>query len=87
MAKPRIEIREKIVKLLAEHPEGLTLQKIAEKVGTSRITASKYIAELTGAGIVYQRKVGAATLCYLKEKYVRKVMEGEILKILRKKKL
>ena len=87
MAKPRVEIREKIVRVLAEHPEGLTIQKIAEKVGSSRITVSKYIAELTGAGIVYQRKVGVATLCYLKEKFVRKVMEGEILEILRKKKL
>jgi len=85
VAKPRSEIKEKIIKVLAEHPEGLTIQKISELVGTTRITAAKYIAELAGAGIVYRRRVGVATLCYLKEKYVSLVREGEILELLRKK--
>ena len=87
MARAKEEVRERIIKALASHPEGLTIQKIADLVKTSRITASKYIAELAGAGIVYRRKVGVATLCYLKEKYVRSVREGEILEILRKKKV
>ena len=74
-----------ILNVLSEHPEGLTLQKIANLTGMSRLTATKYIHELMGAGIIYQRKVGIAKLCYLKERFLRKVRQEEVLEKLKKK--
>jgi len=74
-----------ILNVLREHPEGLTLQKIAILSKMSRLTATKYIHELMGAGVIYQRKVGIAKLCYLKERFVRTVKQEEVLKKLEKK--
>jgi len=54
-------------------------------IGVSRITATKYIHELIGEGRVYQRKVGAAKLCYAKKRFVEIVKEKEILDKLKKK--
>lgn len=82
MGKAKEEVREKILKLLAENPDGLTIQKLSELTGASRITVAKYIAELVGSGIVVKRQVGAATLCYLKDEYMKKVKEGKLLEIL-----
>jgi len=76
--------KQAIIELLKKHPEGLTLQKIAQLTNMNRLTATKYVHELIGAGIIYQRKVGVAKLCYLKEKYVKLVKEEEILEKLRK---
>ncbi|MCD6403008.1 MAG: HTH domain-containing protein [Candidatus Aenigmarchaeota archaeon] len=77
--------RKVIMEILKMHPEGLTIQKIAKLSGMSRLTATKYIHELLGAGVIYQRKVGVAKLCYLKERYVQEVKQEEILEKLRKK--
>jgi len=71
--------------LLKKHPEGLTIQKISEFLGTSRITATKYIHELIGEGKIYQRKVGVAKLCYVKERFVDMLKQGEVLERLREK--
>jgi hypothetical protein len=54
-------------------------------VNLSRITATKYIHELIGEGRVYQRKVGAAKLCYAKKRFVEIVKEKEILDKIKKK--
>lgn len=51
----------------------------------SRLTATKYVHELIGAGIIYQRKVGVAKLCYLKERFVRSIKQEEILEKIRKR--
>lgn len=74
-----------IINVLEKHPEGLTLQKIAQLTNINRLTATKYIHELIGEGIVYQRKVGIAKLCYLKERYIKLIKEEEIIEQLGKK--
>lgn len=74
-----------IVKILKEHPEGLTIQKIAEMAKMSRITATKYIHELIGEGRVLERKIGMARLLHLKEKFIETVKKEEIVKKIRKK--
>jgi predicted transcriptional regulator len=65
--------RERIIKLLKEHPEGLTTVDIARMLGSHRHTITKYIYQLVGEDLIHQRKIGSAKLCYLKEeKNVRK---------------
>ena len=56
-----------IINILRKNPDGLTLTSIAELAGLHRHTATKYIYELKGAGIINERDVGSAKLCYLKE--------------------
>ena len=58
--------KEKIIKSLRKHPEGLTILEIAEKTGINRITVSKYIYGMTFEGLIFQRRVGTSKLCYLK---------------------
>lgn len=65
---PEKEKRDRILKILKEHPEGLTVIEIADFADLNRATASKYIIGLIVEGLVYQRKIGPAKLCYLKEK-------------------
>lgn len=77
--------KKKIVETLRKHPEGLTLNKVAKLTSMSRLTATKYIHELIGQGRVYQRKVGMAKLCYLKERFIQKVKQEEVLEKLKKK--
>jgi DNA-binding IclR family transcriptional regulator len=71
--------------MLKKHPEGLTLQKIANLTKMSRLTATKYVHELMGEGKVYQRNVGMAKLCYLKERFVQLVKQEEVIEELKKK--
>jgi len=65
------EMREKIVKILGEHPEGLTIEDLSQMIKAHRQTITKYIFELTGSGTVLRRWVGPASLHYLK-KYLEK---------------
>jgi len=74
-----------IIDTLKKHAEGLTLQKIADLTNMSRLTATKYIHELMGEGKVYQRNVGMAKLCYLKERFVQLVRQEEVIEKLKKK--
>jgi len=57
-----------IVEVLKKNPEGLTLFSLAELSGLHRHTVTKYVNELMNSGIVFQRNVGVAKLCFLKEK-------------------
>ncbi len=59
-------VKQEIIKILETHPEGLTLQALSDKIGVSRQTIIKYIFELKGSGIIYRRRVGSATLHYLR---------------------
>jgi predicted transcriptional regulator len=59
-------VKSEIVKILGTHPEGLTAQYLSNMIGVSRPTVVKYIFELKGSGIIYRRRVGSATLHYLK---------------------
>ena len=79
------KVKREIVKLLEKHPEGLTIKEISEKLNLHRQTVTKYVLELKGAGAIIRKRVGSATLHYLKEKFVQKVMEEKILEKLRKK--
>ena len=62
-----VVMKEKIVNVLRQHPEGLTTQDISRLIGTHRHTATRYLAELKGAGIIHYRPVGSANLHYLKD--------------------
>ncbi|MEK6909940.1 MAG: HTH domain-containing protein [Candidatus Aenigmatarchaeota archaeon] len=63
--------RERIVELLKSKPDGLTILDIANSLEANRNTITKYIYELSGSGIITQRKIGVAKLCFL-TKYVKK---------------
>ena len=56
-----------IINILRKHPDGLTITSIAELAGMHRHTATKYVYELKGAGVINERDVGSAKLCYLRE--------------------
>ena len=59
------DFRERIVDLLRSHPSGLTILDIANSLDANRNTITKYIYELSGAGVIAQRKIGTAKLCLL----------------------
>ena len=83
--KAGIKPKQLITDMLKKHPEGLTLQKIANLTQMSRLTATKYIHELMGEGRVYQRNVGMAKLCYLKDRFVQMVKQEEVIEKLKKR--
>lgn len=62
------DLKQKIIQVLDEHNEGLSILEISELVGHHRHTVTKYIHELIGAGIIFQRDLGIAKLHYLIEK-------------------
>ena len=68
---PKASTRDKIIVLLKKHPEGLTIMEIAELLDVSRITIAKYVYGLTVEGMVRQRQVGPAKLCYLEKKAMK----------------
>jgi Fic family protein len=59
--------REMIIEALKQHPEGLTTVDIARIVGSHRHTVTKYIYQLVGEGVIHQRGIGNAKLCYIRE--------------------
>jgi len=61
------DVKELIVDILKEHPEGLTTVDIAKYIGMSRHSVTKYIYQLLGEETIFQKEVGAAKLCYLKK--------------------
>ena len=62
-------LKKQTLSILKTHPEGLTIRSLSEIIGVHRQTITKYVLELKGAGIVHRRKVGSATLHYLKDHY------------------
>jgi len=61
------KIKDDIIKILKDHPEGLTAIEISKILKIHRHTVTKYILVLEALDIVYRRKVGPATLHYLKD--------------------
>jgi predicted transcriptional regulator len=59
--------KERIIVILRNHPEGLTIIEISKLLDSHRHTITKYIYQLIGEGLIYQRKIGTAKLCYLKD--------------------
>ena len=64
-------LKRKIVDILRDHPEGLTIQQLSKQTGAHRQTIRSYLQWLQGADIVYQRRIGAVTLNYLKKNWER----------------
>jgi len=59
------DVSNTILKVLVKHPEGLTINQVADELGIHRHTLTKYIYELSGAEKITIRKVGVAKLCYI----------------------
>jgi len=74
-----------ILKLLKDHPEGVTIQKLSKLAKMSRITATKYVHELIGEGKILERKIGVARLMFSKQRFLEVIREEDIIKKLRKK--
>ena len=79
--------RQEIIETLKKHPEGLTITAISDLTKLHRHTVTKYVYELRGAEIIYEREIGPARLCYLKngcmgkkEKKAIKRLQGHDMK-------
>jgi len=68
------DVRERMVDLLEAHREGMTILSIAAALKVNRNTVTKYIYELSGAGIIAQRQIGSAKLCFLAKPHAAKAM-------------
>jgi DNA-binding transcriptional ArsR family regulator len=79
------EVKRLILEALRIHPEGLTIVELSAIVSSHRQTVAKYILVLEAMDIVYRRRVGSATLHYLKEIFAEQVSDRELMKKLRKK--
>ena len=55
-------IKESVVKLLDQNPEGMTGAKIAEEIGITQGAMSKYLSMLRVDGVIMSRRVGVAKL-------------------------
>ena len=64
-------VRLRIIGILKNHPEGLTINEISNFLETSRVTIAKYVYGLTLEKIIKQRKIGPAKMCYLCGKYAK----------------
>jgi hypothetical protein len=79
------EVKRLILATLRIHPEGLTIVELSGMVGSHRQTVAKYILVLEATGQVYRRRVGSATLHYLKETFIEHVIERDVVENLRKR--
>jgi len=59
-------IKQKVIVVLSKHPEGLIVNEISNLLGIHRHTLTKYIYQLVGEQLIYQRKIGSAKLCCLR---------------------
>ena len=64
-------LKNKILDILEEHLEGLTIQDLSKIIKVHRQTITKYILALEALGMIYRRRIGAVTLHYLKENWER----------------
>jgi len=64
--------KERIEEALSKHPEGLSIAEISRLIGAHRHTITKYIHELIGAGVIYQRDLGTVKLHYISKKFPEK---------------
>lgn len=67
-------IKEEVVRLLAQHPEGMTGAKVAEEIGITQGAMSKYLSMLRVDGMIISRRVGVAKLWTLVANADRTVM-------------
>lgn len=62
----KIDVKDKVLSILKKHPEGLTTVDISNLIGIGRQSLAKYVYQLVGEGIIEQRTIGTAKLCYVK---------------------
>ena len=58
-------VENRIIELLKEHPEGITITELSNLLRLHRQTATKYLFGLKGANMIRTREVGPAKLLYL----------------------
>ena len=68
--------RKEIAYTVKKHPEGLTIADLASMLGVHRQTVTKHILFLEGAGIIYRRRIGSATLHYFRTHYEKLRAQG-----------
>ena len=73
--------KEDIEKVLSKHAEGLSISEISKIIGAHRHTITKYIHELIGAGVIYQRDLGIVKLHYLSKDFNQPEKEKRFLKV------
>lgn len=79
------EVKGGIVSILKEHPEGLTIEDLATLLKKHRQTITKYMLELKGAGLIFRRRVGSATLHYYTGTFEKKFSVKDLLEALERK--
>lgn len=65
------QIKKRLVKILETRPEGLTIQELSGIIGVHRQTVTKYVLVLEAKGVIHRRRVGSATLHYLKKMFIK----------------
>jgi DNA-binding transcriptional ArsR family regulator len=69
--------KKEILKFLNDNPSGYTITNIAERIGTTRITVSKYLALLEQENKVLSKEIGVYKLYFSK---VRKYLELDLIR-------
>ena len=69
--------KKEILKFLNDNPSGYTITNIAERIGTTRITVSKYLALLEQENKVISKEIGVYKLYFSK---VRKYLELDLIR-------
>lgn len=63
------EIKQKILKILESHPEGLPIIEISKLVNAHRQTVAKYVMFLEALGQIVRRDIGPVSLHYHSKHY------------------
>jgi len=64
--------KDRIVDALSKHAEGLSIAELSRLLNAHRHTITRYIENLIGSGVVYQRDLGTVKLHYLSKKLPEK---------------
>lgn len=62
------DTKNRIIKILTENPEGLTIKQLTFFVKQNRLTVTKYMHELIGESKINVRKLGNVKLITLNKK-------------------
>lgn len=61
-------VRDRVLTILKNHPEGMTIKDISAAIGMTRHAVTKYVYQLLGEKLIRQREIGTAKLCFLCDK-------------------
>jgi predicted hydrocarbon binding protein len=56
------KVKDDVISVLSEHPEGITGARVAEEIGLTQGAVSKYLSMLSVDGLIVSRQVGVAKL-------------------------